>query len=305
MKHILLLFMDGVGLGEPNPEINPLSIAKMPALEDLLDGRRLIASSAPVETKRATLLSLDARLGVAGLPQSATGQATLLKGINIAASVGAHFGPKPNQSIARIISENNLFKELKRRNLTIDYLNAFPPPYFETIASARRLPGTIALAALRAGVPLHTADTLNQGKALSADFTAQGWRERLKLTSTPFITYLQAGERLAQLSQQVNFALFEYWLTDYAGHGQNMPAALDLLSQFDRVLQALLENWRDETGLVVITSDHGNLEDLSTRRHTENSVPCLIIGTPELRHSFASGLVDLTGITPAVLRFFQ
>jgi len=51
---------------------------------------------------------------------------------------------------------------------------------------------------------------------------------------------------------------------------------------------------------VIITSDHGNLEDLSTRHHTENDVPTVVIGAE--RHRFAEGLHDLTGITPGILR---
>jgi len=304
MKNILLLFLDGVGLGAPDGLVNPFYQANMPALETLLDGHKLIAVSAPLETQRATLLALDAGLGVPGLPQSATGQATLLSGKNIAAANGGHFGPKPNQSIARIISKNNLFKEMIGAKLTIDYLNAFPPAYFENVASGRRLPGTIALAALRAGVTLHTLEDLEQGRAISADFTAQGWRESLKLPDTPVITHEQAGKRMAHLAQQVNFSLFEYWLTDYAGHGQDMPATVQMLSEFDRVLGTLLENWWSPESLIILTSDHGNLEDLSTRRHTENPAPCLLIGELQLRRNFAAGLVDLSGIAPAALRFF-
>jgi 2,3-bisphosphoglycerate-independent phosphoglycerate mutase len=160
------------------------------------------------------------------------------------------------------------------------------------------------LAAARAGVPLRTLDDLRQGNAISADFTAIAMRDRLKLPDIPVISPQEAGLRMAKLAQSVNFALFEYWLTDYAGHGQEMQAALALLSTLDEVLAALMDQWNDEQGLIIITSDHGNLEDLSTRRHTDNPVPCLIVGAPELRHTFSAQLHDLTGITPAILRFF-
>ena len=150
-----------------------------------------------------------------------------------------------------------------------------------------------------------TQHDLNAGKAISADFTAQGWRERLNLPETPVLTETEAGERMAFLAGHYDLAFFEYWLSDYAGHSQDMGAAEKLLITFDRVLGGLLAAWDDRQGLILITSDHGNLEDLSTRRHTSNPVPALLVGEPEMRRSFSSGLVDLTGITPAILRLIQ
>jgi hypothetical protein len=304
MKHLLFLFLDGVGLGKDDPEVNPFAGAEMPALEELLAGERLIFNTAPLVTDRATLLALDANLGVAGLPQSASGQATLLNGNNVPAAIGNHYGPKPNHAIAEIVTQSNLFKQLKELKLEAAFLNAFPPAYFESIGSGRRLYGTIALAASQSGVPLRTLEDLRNGNAISADFTGLGLRERLNLVDIPLITPAEAGRRLAKLSQAVHFSLFEYWLSDYAGHGQQMHAALDLLAAFDQVMAGLLETWDDKSGLIVITSDHGNMEDLGTRRHTDNPVPCLVVGAPKLREPFAARLHDLTDIAPAILRFF-
>lgn len=304
MRHLLFLFLDGVGLGDNDPQINPFARAQMPALQNLLSGKRLLAAHTPLENERASLLALDANLGVSGLPQSATGQATLVNGKNVPAAIGNHYGPKPNPQVTEIVSENNLFKALKKRGLHTAFLNAFPPGYFESIASGRRLYGTIALAASRAGVPLRTLDDLELGTALSADLSGLGLRERLGLKDAPVISYGEAGRRLSRLARKHDFSLFEYWLTDYAGHSQDMAAACSLLEDFDHVLAALLEDWDDQNGLVLITSDHGNLEDLSTRRHTSNPVPCLIIGARHLRLAFAAELRDLTDIAPAIMQFF-
>ncbi|MGC8856443.1 MAG: alkaline phosphatase family protein, partial [Anaerolineae bacterium] len=105
------------------------------------------------------------------------------------------------------------------------------------------------------------------GRALSADFTAQGWRNMLGFADAPLFSPQQAGAQLANLARQYDFSLFEYWASDYAGHKQDMAWALDQLQTFDGVLAGLLQQW-DDDGLILITSDHGNLEDLSTRRHT-------------------------------------
>ena len=54
--------------------------------------------------------------------------------------------------------------------------------------------------------------------------------------------------------------------------------------------------------LVVVTSDHGNMEDLSTRKHTDADVPALVIGTKEAREEFTRGMTNLTHIAPAIWR---
>jgi hypothetical protein len=316
MKFVFI-FLDGVGLGVNDPLINPFAFTRLPHLESLLDGRPFVLDSLPVpenyhqnyylplESERATLVALDAGLGVPGLPQSATGQAVLLTGINIPKEIGYHYGPKPNQAVAEYLRDGNLFSTLKSRGKRAALINAYPPRYFHGIDSGRRLFSSIPLAVASAGIPLKTQEDLFAGKALSADFTGEGWRERLGLPDTPVLSPSQAGGRMATLAIEYDLTFFEYWLSDYAGHEQDMAAACSLLETFDQVLCGLLEAWDDDQGLILITSDHGNLEDLSTRRHTANPVPALVIGAKAFRQRFIAELHDLTDVTPAILDFFN
>ncbi len=305
--------MDGIGLGVDDSEINPFANVDMPYLQGLLAGNKLLLKTIAanpsngnrLETSRATLLPLDAELGVEGLPQSATGQAALLTGKNISAAIGYHYGPKPNQEVAAYLHNGNLFGSLAELGYRSALLNAYPPGYFSAIESGRRLYSAIPLAVTVAGIPLKTLDDLHIGQALSADFTAQGWRDRLGLPDTPILSPVQAGERLAKLAENYDLALFEYWLSDYAGHGQDMQAAKKLLVTFDQVLGGLLDNWNDQEGIILITSDHGNLEDLSTRRHTANPVPALIIGDQKLREEFSEGLIDITDVANAIVKLVK
>lgn len=310
---VLFLFLDGIGLGVNDPEVNPFAEVDMPNLQGLLAGNKLLldtitASSADgnrIDASRATLLALDAGLGVEGLPQSATGQAALLTGKNVSAEIGYHYGPKPNQDVAAYLRNGNLFSSLAAQGYKSALLNAYPPGYFSAIQSGRRLYSTIPLAVVSAGIPLKTLDDLKNGQALSADFTAQGWRDRLDLPETPVLTPIQAGERMAALVEDYDLAFFEYWLSDYAGHSQDMQAAHNLLVTFDQVLGGLLDNWNDQEGMILITSDHGNMEDLSTRRHTANPVPALLVGDQKLRSDFATELTDITGVAAAVMRLIR
>lgn len=297
---VLFLFLDGVGLGLNDPSLNPFARADMPNLTGLLEGRKLLADSAPFLNGRATLLSLDACLGVAGLPQSATGQAVLLTGRNVPAEIGYHYGPKPDKATAAALEDGGMFGALSRAGKRAALVNAYPAGYFDGIHSGRRLYSSIPLAVTKAGLALRGTDDLISGNAISADLTGQGWHERLSHPEIPLLSPQEAGQRLADLSAGLDFAFFEYWLTDYAGHGQGMDAAARLLEQFDAVLGSLLSAWDDENGLLLLTSDHGNLEDLSTRRHTASPVPLLLVGNAQARQKF-SGVKDLTGVAPAIL----
>lgn len=299
---VLFLFLDGVGLGPDDPAINPLARAETPNLSHLLDGRRLVAGSAPLEAARAALVSLDACLGVEGMPQSASGQAALLTGLNVPALIGGHYGPWPSRAIVDLLANGNLFRTIRQMGRRADFLNAYPPAYFAAIQSGRRLYSAIPQAAVSAGLALKTADDLLAGRALSADFTGRAWHERLGLADTPLLTPRAAGERMAALAAENDFTFFEYWLSDYAGHGRNMADACALLATVDAMLGGLAAAWDDDAGLILLTSDHGNMEDLSTRGHTTNPVPALLIGAPEHRRRMAAALHSLPDVAPAIVR---
>jgi hypothetical protein len=301
MTRVLVLFFDGLGLGKDDPGRNPLAAANMPVLESLLEGKRLLTSAAPFEGKAATLLSLDARLGVPGTPQSATGQAVLLTGRNIPAEIGEHYGPKPNPAIASILQQDNLFFAVRRMGATAALINAYPPGYFKGIESGLRLYSAIPLAITAAGFPLKNAHDLQAGLAISADFTGAGWASQPDFPPTPLYTPRKAGALLAKLAQDYDLTWFDYWLSDYAGHRWTHAQAVDLLESFDLVLGGLLDQWALDQDLIVLVSDHGNLEDQSARGHTLNTVPALIIGPEDPRALFARDLSDLTGFMHAIL----
>lgn len=300
----LFLFVDGIGLGGDDPSINPLCAANMPNLTALLNGYRLVQATPPLMTERANLIALDANLGVDGLPQSATGQAALVTGVNVPQRIGEHYGPKPTKQIAEIVRADNLFIQLTQRGYKSTLLNAYPQRYFDGIESGKRLLSAIPLAVTSAGIPLMTSKDLYAGNAFSVDFTGEGWRQQLGYKDAPVLSDEEAGRKLAAVTATYDLAFFEFWPSDYAGHHQDKAGAIGILEKIDGVLGGLLAAWDDNQGLILITSDHGNMEDLTTRHHTTNPVPGLVIGAKELRQRFCAGLKDLSQITPAILQFY-
>jgi 2,3-bisphosphoglycerate-independent phosphoglycerate mutase len=220
--------------------------------------------------------------------------------------LGYHYGPKPNPEVAAFLQEDTLFSRFVKAGMKATLLNAYPPRYFDGIDSGKRLYSSIPLAVTNAGLPLFRHEDLFAGRALSADFTGAGWRTILGFPDAPGMDPHQAGRKLAALAQEYDFSLFEYWASDYAGHKQQMETAIELMETFDSVLGGVMEEMVDERGkmkedlLVVITSDHGNMEDLSTRKHTNANVPALVIGEKSARAEFTRGMTDLTHIAPAI-----
>jgi len=92
--HILLVFVDGWGLGANDPTTNPFLHAPSRTLRALF-GMVPTNSNGRLVGAHAILVPTDATLGVPGLPQSGTGQTTIFTGINAPAAIGEHLGPYP------------------------------------------------------------------------------------------------------------------------------------------------------------------------------------------------------------------
>lgn len=289
----LLIFVDGLGLGAAGGE-NPLADAQtMPWLAEFLGGPLL----AGLTVSRPGLLfkPIDACLGVPGLPQSATGQTTLYTGHNAAQFRGQHQSAFANGSLRQLIEPYGIFRQVMNLGLTATQANAYMPGYFEAIATRRRRYAVGALLNLTAPVPFRTLEDYRHGDAVYWDITGDIVE---RYYDGAAISAKVAAQRLIQLAQSHSFTLFETFLPDYAGHHQSRAEAIAALQRIDALLASLMGE-RPENLTLILSSDHGNVEDLSTSHHTLNSVPLLAIGPAS--HHFL-GVTDLTGVTPAILR---
>jgi hypothetical protein len=296
---IVLLFLDGVGIGKNDESVNPLVRASLPTIRSLLGGIPHSGMKS-ASTSKAVLVPANATLGVAGLPQSGTGQTAIFTGVNAPREIGKHFGPFPTTGLRPVIEEKNIFRRLRDRGKNVVFANAFPKQFFEYTNSGTRRLTVTTLSCLMTGIPLLTIDELKRDEAVSADITRERWPE-LGYPELPVVTAYQAGVHLAAMAEKHDFTLFEYWLTDHAGHGREMKVAVEVLERFDSFLKGLIERLDLDETLVVLISDHGNIEDLSTKGHTRNPVPCIALGRNH--RNFASQIKNLTHITPTIVRF--
>lgn len=87
--------------------------------------------------------------------------------------------------------------------------------------------------------------------------------------------------------------------TDRAGHAADMESSVKVLALLDSFLGSLLDELDERRVLFLLTSDHGNIEDIRTRSHTRNPVPLIAVGPGSgfMRERVGS----IMDITPAVL----
>src|SRR5574341_1470120 len=175
MMGVLLLFVDGLGLGEDRPAP---------------DGS-------------AAFVPTDACLGVAGLPQSATGQTSILAGVNAAAAVGRHINGYCTGSLAALLNGRSLFSRVRAAGGLATFANAYTPRYLE---NPPRFVSVSTVATAQAGLRFRTLEDLARGEAVFHDFTNRLLPERGYYL--PAVTPREAGGRLARRAEAHTFNMF-------------------------------------------------------------------------------------------------
>jgi hypothetical protein len=290
---LLLLFLDGVGLGPNDPATNPFVRTPTPALRALLGGPLVLRE--PFERGDVLLRAADATLGVPGLPQSATGQTALLTGVNAPALIGRHVTAYPTAALRTLLAGSSLFAQLAGRGARVALANVYSPEYFQAVAARRLKVAAVTFAAQAAGVRLRTLEDLRAGQAVFHDLTNR--RLRQWGYEVAEVTPCESGQRLASIGAGADLTFFEFFLTDLAAHGRIPMSADDVVTMVDELIGGILER-RDPTLTVLITSDHGNIEDGHTGLHTTNPVPVLAVGPA--RAAFRS-IRAITDLAPAVV----
>ena len=280
--------MDGVGLGSCEAAVNPFVAAKPPFLNDLLGGS-FTASLPERRSARFTFKHLDVSLGYAGLPQSATGQTALLTGKNGAAVMNGHYGPWPGPTLKAVLEAGTLFSEVRDSGGRAHLANVYPPGYFHAVAAGKQKENVPVYAAKAAGLSLQTLSDYRAGNAVSVDLTGE-YLQRLE-PALPLLTPFESGQRLANLATQAAFTFFDFWPTDATGHRGSFDEAVALVEKLDAFLNGVVTGLGGVT--LLVTSDHGNLEDKTTRSHTVAPVPLLVVGPGAERFGGADSLLHV------------
>ena len=285
---VLLFFIDGLGIGTRGPHnpldnlahAAPLAVFQNETPETFLDG---------------IVVPTDPRLGIEGRPQSASGQTTILTGINAPATIGYHKQGFPNKPLLEIIGQHSLFRQLSEAGVEpITFANAYTSGFFSE--RPRWISATTA-AVEAAGLRFRNMDDVRSGNAVFMDYTNRILIERGEDVSVR--TEIEAAAVLSNIVAQNRFTLYEYFITDKVGHAQDTDLAKTILPSLALFIRELLIKLDLERTTVILTSDHGNIEDLSIRNHTLNAVPTIVWGAQ--REQIATRIRNLADITPAIV----
>ena len=286
---VLLFFIDGLGIGLQTKE-NPLAAIKnLEPLAHFKDQKSKLLFD-------GVMIPTDPRLRVEGRPQSASGQTTILTGKNAPEILGCHKQGFPNAVLREVIAESSVFLQLKNKGVekTI-FANAYTPQFFQ---ETPRWKSATTVAVEAAGMQFKRISDLLGKKALYHDFTNQDLIERG--FDVPAFTTIDAAEILADLTRENDFVLYEHFITDKIGHKQDFERAKVHLPKLAEFIRETLNRIDLEKTTFILTSDHGNIEDLSVRNHTLNDVPTIVWGRK--CREIAGLIKDLTDITPAILK---
>ena len=285
---VVLFFIDGLGIGQRGssnpfdglPNATPLAVFQNEAPETFLDG---------------IVVPTDPTLGVEGRPQSASGQTTILTGVNAPQTLGYHKQGFPNKALLEILQQHSIFRQLKANSVgPVTFANAYTSRFFDE--KPRWVSATTA-AVQAADMSFRTVADLVNDNAVYQDFSNRVLIERGEPVAER--TPLEAATVLARIAGEHQFTLYEYFITDKIGHAQDMLAARATLTELATFIRHFLTKLDLERTTVILTSDHGNIEDLSLRNHTLHKVPTIIWG--KHRDRAAARIKSLVDITPTIV----
>ncbi len=282
---VFFLFIDGVGLG-PDADHNPFARMDVHIAQRITGQERMTSGSHR---------GLDACLGIPGLPQSGTGQVSLFTGVNASKLIGQHFGPYPHSGTKEVLSTRSIFHQALGKGRKPIFMNAYPERFFQYSESKNRWSST-TLMSRATGLRLHTVEDVRLGTAITAEIQQDVWKAQLYPDIEP-ISAETAAQRVLTAGLSHDLVLTEYYLTDKAGHAQDADMAREVIARFDRFACEILSGLSADDTLV-ITSDHGNVEDLSVKTHTMNRVLFLVAGKGA---EAAAACGDLTDVAPFIL----
>lgn len=270
---LIFIFLDGIGLGR-NDGTNPFSKAAMPTLIGLMEGK--LVNTPNIQKQNLLVKGIDACLGMAGIPQSATGQTALFTGYNAPAILGYHLMAYPNDELINVINKRSIFKYARENGIDSVFANSYSDGFFNGFDLSSPSYSVTTRCVLAGQGKFHTLDDLKENNAVHWDIT-NSTLQTMANNRVPLFTSFQAGQNLRNKAMKHDLVLFECFLPDMIGHKMDMQQSISFLEMLDDFLRGVITGMPAHMN-VVISSDHGNMEDLSTGSHTKNPVPLIVIG---------------------------
>jgi hypothetical protein len=145
-------------------------------------------------------------------------------------------------------------------------------------------------AAREAGVPLRTWADVRAGRTLTGTMTNElesrlNW-DALGEEPLPVRTPEEAAAILAALANRHDFTFYKYQMADLVSHTGRVDLARDVFATIERFVEAVLLSIDQAETVVIVTSDHGHLEQVAySHGHPKARVPTWYFGSNAETHA--------------------
>jgi hypothetical protein len=302
---ILYVFIDGVGFGSNNPQTNPFARYSRSFFKPLA------GLEIPTESlfSMAYYIPTDANMGKKGLPQSATGQTSLWTGVNTPAILDRHVSGYPSFTLKKILAEFSVIKILEERGKKASFLNCYSPPFFEKIQNDQKHLSASTFTQLAGQKKLRDFKDLEEYRGLFMDITHRLLKKFAGEFLAPDHPLMQErdpfemGKLAVRLAREEDLTMFEYFLTDKVGHSMDWDMARQIIGDVEAFMEGIASEMNLDEELLIVSSDHGNLEDLTEKVHTTNLVPTVLLG--KRAEAIKQDIQTLADIVPCIYKLLN
>jgi hypothetical protein len=145
-------------------------------------------------------------------------------------------------------------------------------------------------AARESGVPLLTWEDVRRGRALTGTLTHElearfNW-DALGLAAPPRRDPREAAGVLLGLAARHDFTFYKYQLADLVSHTGRVDLAREVFDVIETFIEAVLRGIDRRETVVIVTSDHGHLEQVAySHGHPKSRVPTWYFGPDAETHA--------------------
>ena len=113
---------------------------------------------------------------------------------------------------------------------------------------------------------------------------------------------MKAAQVIHGASRRYDFILYEFFQTDLYAHRKSLEECVALVRDLDTLVGRLLSLLNKRSDVLVLTSDHGNLEEYHLRGHSRNPVPLIAWGRHGAR--LRRRIRSLSDVAPEIMQIF-
>lgn len=188
------------------------------------------------------------------------------------------------QDLLPAVTKKEIERQAKFRGQPVKLLGNDKHGFAELFTCAEINQNIFVHAARRAGVELMSWDNVHACRALTGSLTNELENDfdlsAFQVPPLPQRTPDEAAGILASLAEDHDFVFYKYQLADLVSHTGRVDLARETFREIERFVGAVLDRVETNRTKVVITCDHGHLEQVAFHEgHPKSKVPTWYFGS--------------------------